>query len=256
MRGTLMLETCFNQGAGLQSLALQTGPRMIAMTNHGDKQSELSLLWNLCSTLVDLGYCVGVLDATTTESADNPGLEKLLNECSWSVYQQTESLPWSVIPAARGLMQLCSHKPAQGLPLAPLGSLFQNFGVVVIYAGADVLSQLLANSGIEPLLTVTSIKMSPVTAYQALKQLLLNAKLRPTMASIVSNPVSNRVTTAKSPIENLQECAMTFLGYRLDALAVRTHQPSERPTDDVKRLALRLLENALPLRRNHFVGSH
>lgn len=251
-----MLESCFNQGAGLQSLALQTAPRVIAVTNHGDVRSELSLLWNLCSTLVDFGYSVGVLDATTAESTDNPGLEKLLDQCYWSVYEQTESFPWSVIPAARGLKQLCIRKPENGLPLTPLSGLFQNFGVIVIYAGVDLISQLLPDSGIEPLLTVSSVKMSPVTAYQALKQFLLNAKLRPTMASIVSAPASNRVMTGNSPVETLQECAMTFLGYRLDTLTVRTQQPGEHPSDDVKRLALRLLENALPLRRSHLVGNY
>lgn len=251
-----MLDTCVNQGAGLRSIASQAAPRVIAMASHGNQQGELPLLWSLCSTLVELGYPVAVLDATTTESTENPGLEQLLADVYWRGDARDEPLSWSVVPAALGLERLCTQKGQRGLPLDPLGGLFQNFGVVVIYAGAEVLTQLLPDSGIEPLLTVSPVKMSPVTAYQALKQMLLKAKLRPTMASIVGEPFSNTTMAKPSPIKNLQECAMTFLGYRLDSLAVRALQPGERRSDDMSRLALRLLENAMPLHRNLFGGGH
>jgi hypothetical protein len=251
-----MLETCVNQGAGLQSIALQTAPRVIAMASHGDQQGELPLLWSLCSTLVGFGYPVAVLDATTAESADNPGLQHLLDDAYWRADEGSEPLSWSVIPAAHGLARLCTGKSAHGIPLDPLTGLFQSFGVVVIYARADMLTLLLPDSGIEPLLTVSPVKMSSVTAYQALKQMLLNAKLRPTMASIVCEPFSNAPVAGPSPVKKLQECAMTFLGYRLDSLAVRALQTGERASDDMSRLALRLLENAMPLHRHHFVGSH
>jgi hypothetical protein len=251
-----MLEMCVNQGAGLQSIGLQAAPRVIAMASHGKQQGELPLLWSLCSTLVGFGYPVAVLDATTMESADNPGLTQLLDDASWPGDDSDEPLSWSVIPAARGLQRLCTQKMGGGLPMDPLNGLFQNFGVIVIYAGADVLTHLLPGSGIEPLLTVSPVKMSSVTAYQALKKMLLNAQLRPTVATITSESISKTFMADHSPIKNLQECAMTFLDYRLDSLAVRALQSQECRSDDMKRLALRLLENAMPLHRNHFVGSH
>lgn len=49
---------------------------------------------------------------------------------------------------------------------------------------------------------------------------------------------------------------MTFLDYRLDSMAVRVLAPQDGRSDDMRRLALRLLENAMPLHRNQFVGSH
>jgi hypothetical protein len=252
-----MLETCVNQGAGLRGIAKQTVPRVIAMASHGDQQGELPLLWSLCSTLVDFGYPVAVLDATTVESANNPGLEQLMDEVYWPGDLTSEALSWSVIPAALGLRRLGARKAGSGLPLDPLSGLFQSFGVIVIYARADVLTRVLPDSGIEPLLTVSPAKMSPVTAYQALKQMLLDAKLRPTIASLVPEPLSKGgVVASSSPVENLQKCAMTFLGYRLDSLVIRTVQAQDRPSDDMHRLALRLLENAMPLHSNHFVGSH
>ena len=251
-----MLEMCVNQGAGLQSIGLQAAPRVIAMASHGNQQGELPLLWSLCSALVGFGYPVAVLDATSFESADNPGLEQLLDEASWQG-DETEPLSWSVIPAALGLQRLCTQRSKPSHPMAPLGNLFQNFGVVVIYARADILTLLLPGSGIAPLITVSPVKISFVTAYQTLKQLLLNAKLRPTVANITSGASFSKSFMAdNAPVKKLQECAMNFLDYRLDSLAVRATQPSEVRSDDMNRLALRLLENAMPLHRNHFVGSH
>lgn len=251
-----MLEMCVNQGAGLRGIAKQAAPRVIAMASHGDQQGELPLLWSLCSTLVDFGYPVAVLDATTVESASNPGLEQLMDDAYWPGDLSSEALSWSVIPAALGLQRLGVRKSGSGLPLDQLSSLFQSFGVIVIYARADVLTLVLPDSGIEPLLTVSPAKMSPVTAYQALKQMLLNAKLRPTIAAIMHEPFPKTTTTSDSPVENLQKCAMTFLGYRLDSLVIRAVQSQDRPSDDMHRLALRLLENAMPLYSNHFVGVH
>ena len=251
-----MLDTCVTQADGLQNMTDHIVPRVMAMASHGKQQGELPLLWNLCSTLVDFGYPVVVLDATTFESDDNPGLEQLLNGIHWRDDENSEPLSWSVIPAARGLQQLCTQKSGYGLPLDPLSSLLQSFAVIVIYARAEVLTLLLADSGIEPLLTVSPLKVSLVTAYQALKQMLLNAKLQPTIASLVSDSFSGTTMTNPSPVNILQECAMTFLGYRIDSLAVRT-LPLDRPSDDMNRLALRLLEKAMPLHRHHSsIGSH
>ena len=252
-----MLDLCVHQGCGLQSIALQTVPRVMAMASHGNQQGELPLLWSLCSTLVGFGYPVAVLDATTVESAGNPGLEQVLEDACWRADERnSEPVAWTVIAAALGLQQLCSQASGRARPLDPLRGLFQSFGVIVIYARAEVLSRLLPDSGIEPLLTVSPVKMSSVTAYQALKQMLLNAKLRPTIAAIVGEPGSNTSMVPHSPVGNLQKCALAFLDYRLDSLAVRTPAPQECASDDMHRLALRLLENAMPLHRNHFVGSH
>ena len=226
-----MLEAFANQGAGLRGIALQAAPRVIAMACHGSQQDELPLLWGLCSTLVGIGYPVAVLDATTHESADNPGLEHLLDDTYWPGDLSSEALSWSVIPAAQGLQRLASPKSGSRPTLDQLSGLFQSFGVIVIYARAEVLTLLLPNSGIEPLLTVSPAKMSPVTAYQALKQMLLNAKLRPTIAAIVHAPFSKPSMTSPSPVENLQKCAMTFLGYRLDSLIVRAQPSQDAPSE-------------------------
>lgn len=251
-----MLEMCSNQGAGLQRIAMQTTPRVMALASHGDQQGELPLLWHLCTALVGLGQPVAVLDATTVESVDNPGLLQMLEQADWRANDSRDPLSWSVLPAALGLQQLCAHPVPPGRALAPLGELLQSFGVVVIYARADVLSRLLIGSCIEPLLAVAPVKMSALTAYQALKQMVQGAKLRPTVANMVAEPDSGGATTNPAALKNLQKCSMTFLDYPLDALAVHALPEQECCADDIQRLALQWLERAAPLHRNHFVGSH
>lgn len=251
-----MLEMCVNQGAGLQRIARQAAPRVMALASHGDQQGELPLLWSLCATLDGFGYPVAVLDATTAESNANPGLAQLLDDDAWCADARQAPESWSVIPAALGLQRLCARQAGPGLPLAALGGLFDRFGVLLIYARADTLTRLLPDSGIAPLLTVSALKTSALSAYQALKQLLLNARLRPTIAAWTGEPGAGLPLTSPSPINNLQECAMTFLDYRPDALSVRAPQPGHDSCDDMHRLALRLLEQAMPLQRNAFDGSH
>lgn len=251
-----MLEMCFNQGAGLQRMALQAAPRVMALASHGNQQGELPLLWSLCATLDDLGYSVAVLDASAAESGANPGLAQLLDDAAWRGDERDAPWSWSVIPAALGLERLCARQPVRGLALAPLEGLFEGFGVIVIYAGAEVLTRLLPDSGISPLLTVSERKMSAVTAYQALKQMLLNAGLRPTIATWAGAPGSGSASARHPPVHKLQECSMNFLDYRPDSLALRAPQPGHDSSDDMHRLALRLLENAMPLHRHRSMGSH
>ena len=64
-----MLNHFTNQASGLIGLGCQPSPRLIAMVGHGDEQAELPLLWQLCLSLVNFGYSVTVLDATSPELA-------------------------------------------------------------------------------------------------------------------------------------------------------------------------------------------
>lgn len=252
-----MLESCAHQAAGLQRMALHNAPRVIAMASHGDQQGELPLLWSLCSTLVDFGYSVAVLDATTCESSHNPGLAQLLNASAEHLAYAEEPLSWSVIPAACGLQQLSNAAPsACELAIDPLSEILQDFGVILIYARVPTLVSLLQNSGVQPLLAVSSVRSSPVTAYQALKLMLLSAKLRPTVANIVIEEPLKTTPANHFQANNLQQCAMAFLGYQLDSVTVRTLACGVAPSDDLHRLAMRLLENAMPLYRTAFAGGH
>ena len=73
-----MLDAFLHQGSGLRAHAAQSAPRIVAMASHGDRQSELPLLSDLCTAWTDLGYLVVVLDATVAESDNLPGLQQML----------------------------------------------------------------------------------------------------------------------------------------------------------------------------------
>jgi hypothetical protein len=123
--------------------------------------------------------------------------------------------------------------------------LFPSDGVVVVYADAPNLTALLKGSGLSPLLLVPPLKSASLTAYQALKQLLLDAELEPTVANI--DLPAPRFTTRASPGQTLQDCAQSFLGLSLRPLSLTAMANSDQSNEEITRLARRLLENAVML---------
>lgn len=245
-----MLEPCINQAAGLQSLTSRQGPKLIAVTSHGQQNGELPLLWRLCATWVDMGLSVMVLDGHAQETDDNPGLLQVLNNPMGHLSATQEDISWSVLPAARGF----DHIARNGLHAFCVGDLLQNYGVVLIYADADTLSGMLKDSGLAPLVVVAPLKASSLTAYQALKQLLLHAHLHPTVANIVM--ATNATSNMPHPVQNLQHCAMTFLGLDVRPITVSATATADDSRLEFDRLALQLLENAVFLERQPKLRMH
>jgi len=251
-----MLETCLNQGAGLQGFARQAAPRVIALASHGDVLAEMSLLWSLCATLVSFEQPVVVLDGSSAESVSNPGLMQMMQPENWRGLGANVSSSCAVLPAAIGLGRLCAQPLPVGSPLGPLGDLLQSFGVVVIYAKTGLLSRLLRHSGVAPMVLVAKAKMSALTAYQALKQMRIDAQLEPIIVNLIDESDDERSAVVAAAMHKLQNCAMTFLNYAADSLVLHSNPAQEVRPDDIQRLTLQLLERAMPLYRNHFVGSH
>lgn len=245
-----MLEACANQAIGLQAMALRASPRMLALASHGDPASELPLLWNLCSTLAELGYSVLVLDATHSESAQSPGLEQLIDGTGATRDRLDPLVPWTILPAAIGLKRLCQASAAGQASLRKLTGLSQSCSVMILYASASTLVSLLPHSGVTPLLAVAGGKKALVSAYQALKLLLLNGGLRPSIACMLESIESERMESDLALNRNLQDCAMTFLGYQLQSVNLGDDLADESSAATLRALALRLVENGLPL--EHF----
>ena len=245
-----MLDSGANQGFSLRSLTQETAPHLVAMASHGDQTAELPLLWDLCSTYVRLGYSVAVLDATTVESDSNPGLEQLLDYAHWRSDTSSDQAAWSVLPAANGFNRMCAA--ASHLPEArdQLAGAFQNYNLVLVYASADILLSLLPNSGLKPLLLVSTEGLSRLTAYKALKRMVLNGRLHPTIVSVVPNSALAASQASLDLCKNLQECAMTFLGHHLDTVTLQLERTQGRvQSRSMQTFALRMLEGATPLQR-------
>jgi hypothetical protein len=236
-----MLDIGISQAAGLSNLARQTVSRLVAVVSHGQQRGELPLLWGLCSSWVEMGLSVVVLDGHSRESDSNPGLLQMLTAAQRYGQCDSEPTPWSVLPAALGLNRLKDSGPGWH----KVGALFPSDGVVVVYADAPNLTALLKGSGLSPLLLVPPLKSASLTAYQALKQLLLDAELEPTVANI--DLPAPRFTTRASPGQTLQDCAQSFLGLSLRPLSLTAMANSDQSNEEITRLARRLLENAVML---------
>jgi len=265
-----MLEYFANQASGLIGLGAQPGPRMMAVVSHGDEQAELPLLWQLCLALVNFGYTVTVLDATTQESESNPGLIQLLEDSRWGGEENRQPGAWTVLPAGIGVQSLCAASDRPRPDLGQLGHLFPQGSVVILYCKVEWMIPLVGECAIEPLLAVSPMRNSLLTSYLALKRLLITGKLKPTIVNMISESPPDSPTHPQSVCASLSECAKRFLGQDIKALDIK-EQPGDEPLyGETQSLALRLLENAvtlnparLPKARvahfghvDHFAGSH
>ncbi|MDE2418574.1 MAG: hypothetical protein KGN32_12290 [Burkholderiales bacterium] len=234
-----------HQAAGLMGLARNQFPRLTAFVSHGDAQAELPLLWKLCSAMVDLGYPVTVLDGTTQEAGDNPGLEQLLDFSTWRESPQ-ESPTWNILPSMQGLQALGAFANPSAHCLSALGQAFQHEGFVIAYSNAQVLSRLLTRSGVRPLLSLSTARTSLLTSYLALKRLLLKGGIEPVVANVVQY-ADRSLETESAVASNLCDCARNFLDFEVNIVTIVAPAGEDRPSMDVQRLALSMIENAIPL---------
>lgn len=241
-----MLETGTHQAAGLAALAAWTAhrlPRLGALVAHGDSASELPLLWQLCATWTELDYPVAVLDACARESDATPGLLQLLQGEELDEAGTLAQAGWPVLPAALGLSRLC-RLPGSDEAAQRLRALLNPFGgyeMLVLYAPAALLTQLLPHSGLAPLLSVGAGAHSQLSAYQTLKRLLNPGGLRPTIVSVMDEDTETAQQTGAALARKLQYCAREFLACEVPALTVCGSR-----REPLQRLALRSLEEALP----------
>lgn len=248
-----MLEHYANQASGLLGLASHSGPRMIAVVSHGDEQAELPLLWQLCLALVNFGYPVTVLDATTEESEANPGLEQLLANAPWRADDNRDAPAWAVLPAGNGIQNLCSAHAPVFKNLRQLGHLFPADGVLILYCKVEWMIPLTHGCNIEPLLAVSPVRTSLLTSYLALKRLLITGKLKPTIVNMIPGRHPALHKSAQSVSANLIECAKKFLDHDIKVLDIAEPHDDAGPHDGaVQNLALRLLENAVELKADYF----
>ena len=243
-----MLDFQVHQASGLQALSALQGPQLIAMVSHGDEQSDMPVLWRLCSAYLELGYSITVLDATKRETRTEPGLARLLEDGFWPGGQNRPEAAWQILPAARGLQELHTRASGVGAAWPQLGQLFADDAVVLVYAKPEALAALLRDSSARPLLAVSSSKNALLTSYLALKRLLMDGRVEPTIVNVSGLGGADVADPMPTPVAvNLAECARNFLGYQVRMLRLAPQTQGPRQDYDLKPLAARLLESGLAL---------
>jgi hypothetical protein len=243
-----MLESCADQGESLRRWTPKAAWSVIAMVSQGDAPTEMPLLWQVCGALKELEYRVTVLDATTQESENNPGLQDLLDSAHWLEDALPPIAPFQIVPAKLGLISLAQiANQEHPMPLQPLGHLFRNSDVVILYGTAQLLTALLINSDVRPLLAVTSLRKSVLEAYRSIKSLLLQARLLPIIVPVITSPIQRAENLAKATGRVLQKCARVYLGCNTEFMTVRSFQQQKPVWDDARGLVLRLMANAAPV---------
>jgi hypothetical protein len=251
-----MLDHPVNQAAGLLDLTPDPQTRLVALVSHGDAAAELPLLLRLCSALVRLGFPVTVLDGTARERDDNPGLEQLLSY-STPPATNSEGASWSIVPALHGLQMLSTGLETSTEKLQDCGWLFPHDSVVIVYAPAAAVVQLLGGTSVRPVLALSTGKSSLLTGYLALKRLLLKGKLSPMVVNLIKNATQGgRGPVTASAGVGLQDYAKYFLNYDVTLFSVAASQADDTTDRPVERLAMGLLESAVRLTHRWAPISH
>ena len=241
-----MLDYALHQAEGLRALGSPQGPHLVSVVAHGDVHGDLPLLWKLCAAYLELGYGVTVLDATRAETAAEPGLSRLLEDGFWPGGQHKPDAAWQILPAARGLHRLHAGVYTGTGAWHALGHLFADDTVLILYATPQTLAACLYGSHSRPLLAVSSARNALLTSYQALKRLLMDGGLEPTLVDTSGLATDGRADASQA-MASLAECARNFLGYQIRQQALTRQRGHSQQDYDLKPLAARLLEFGLDL---------
>ena len=239
-----MLDLSLHQGTSLHCHTPEVELRLTAVVSQGTDGRALETLWQVCSHLQRLGYPVIVLDGTAEESNEAPGLQHLLTNAprgdgSFSMGgADTSSL--AVLPAFQGLYTLAFNSPHASQPLQALQPLFRQYALVVVYASVATLSTpLLKGTATAPLLLMQPGKPGVVSSYKQLKQLAMHTGVAGTVACIADSDAPARRRQIDGELHTLRQCAARHLGQHIGTTSIYAGN-----TQDMQRLALRLLENA------------
>lgn len=235
------------QAAGLLHIARGPGPLLLSVVSHGDEHAELPLLWRLCTALVELGHPVWVLDATQSESADNPGLEQWLELSGRPSNTARNAVEWTVVPSALGMAQISALPYNRVGKLQALGQHFEHHAVVILYAGASTQVQMLAGTQVQPLLAASGEKSALLTSYLALKRLWVSGRLEPTILNMMPLPETTGRKVTAGAMSNLEQCAKSFLGFDVNAIHLDPHTDETSLHKAVRLLAMRMVESGLPM---------
>lgn len=238
-----MFEPGFDQAAGLRGEPLQGGAVLMPVAAPAQPARAYEWLCTLAASLTAQGRAVVIVDATAIESTSRDrhdgahlGLMRVLQDPSIAHLERPAgSADWLVMPGAAGLHALHDTARAAGtaIALSRLLAPFASGVVVLLFAPAMSLGELLFGMGAHALVPVLEQPQSSIDAYGAVK-VLDAAGLTPVLAPLAGQSpaalqtiVNTVVDTARRHLDLPLDCWAT------DSWALRVQESAlecPRPT--------------------------
>lgn len=226
-----MFDIGFDQAAGLRAQAAAlASATLMPVASPAQPARAYELLCTLAAHLTALDRAVVIVDGSATESdsaqrgdGGHLGLLRALQDPSIAgLARPVDSAEWLVMPGARGLQSLLQTAQAGGaeVALSRLLAPFASDALVLLFAPAHTLGQLLCGASARVLVPVLEQAQATIDAYGAVKSLHA-AGLTPVLA-----PLAEQDPAPTLPLQQLTDtvtdCAQRHLGLALDAWPVAT----------------------------------
>ena len=232
------------QASGLQHLVGPTPTRLVAVASLAQSTAALQLLWLLTRQPWHGESPIIVLDGQATEREH--GLSDWLQRpaAKLEALASVDGLT-PVLPAREGLLALCERARTEGAEAARLRlmSALPAGALVLLSAPAEVLSMLLMDSDVHPLVALDAGPRAVVSAYNTLKVLLHAGGVRPVLVPMF---VRARATELKRAELAVLRCCSEHLGESVQSWPVAYHDDHAAGAVSVpESWWLRVLDSAL-----------
>jgi hypothetical protein len=224
-----MFEIGFDQAAGLRARQRPaTGAGLMAVACPAQPARAYELLCTLAAHLKALDRAAVIVDGSATESAGPQRgdgchlglLHALRDPTITGLARPVDTAEWLVMPGALGLQSLqdTARAGGAGVALSRLLAPFEPQALVLLFAPAFSLGQLLTGSSARVLVPVLEQPQATFDAYGAVK-VLHGAGLAPVLAPLASPEATPAL---QQTVDTVTDCAQRHLGLALDAWPVHT----------------------------------
>lgn len=222
-----MFEPGFDQAAGLRGETPEGGPVLMPVASPAQPARAYEWLCTLAASLTAEGRVVVIVDGTATEATSRDrhdgahlGLMRVLQDPSIAQLERpTAGADWLVMPGAAGLQTLqdTAHAAGSQIAVSRLLAPFASGVVVLLFAPALALGELLCGTGAHALVPVIEQPHSTIDAYGAVK-VLDAAGLSPVLAPLMDQSAAALQTIVNTVVDTAQR----HLNLPLDCWPVAT----------------------------------
>lgn len=241
-----MLELPNDQALGLRRLSPPAQARLVAIVHQGGPQQQHALYWTLCKVWSDQGHRVMVLDGSTRESNQAPGLAHVLDGDEYlhrAVLRVSQNL--QILASAQGLALLAARAEQGGFQLGrQLGPVSANYDIVVLMTAPDIMARLLRGTDAVPMLTTGNGDDEILSSYTAIKQMVSRGGMRAAVLAVNEPDTADSAQEANDAALRIRDCAQHFLDCAVEIQLVRRHSTLAGSPMNVFQLASRTLGQA------------